>query len=83
MKKDKLIKYLSGLLSIVIDEADLEKKINQLINDITDFNNKHIIQCYNKTISNIPEEPRYISSMIPTAFINGKDESICYFHMSF
>ena len=54
-EKEKLTKYLYDILSIDIDEADLEKKINQLINDITDFNNKHIIQCYNKTISNIPE----------------------------
>ena len=46
---------MSGMLSIDIDEADLEKKTNKFINDISNFNNKHIIQCYNKTISNIPE----------------------------
>ena len=83
MKKEKLRKYLSGLLSIVIDEADLEKKTNKFINYISNYNNKHIIQCYNKTRSNIPKEPHYILSMTPTGFINGKDESICYFHMSF
>ena len=55
LKIYKLRKYLSGMLSIDIDEADLEKKRNQFINDISDFNNEHIIQCYNETISNIPE----------------------------
>ena len=65
---------MSGILSIDIDEADLEKKTNKFINGISDFNNKHIIQCYNKTISNIPEEPRFISSMTPPVFINGKYE---------
>ena len=32
------------MLSIDIDEADLEKKTNQFINYISDFNNKHVIQ---------------------------------------
>ena len=66
------------MLYIYIDEVDSENKRNQFINDIINSNNKHIIQCYNKTISNIPEEQRYISSMTPTGFINGKDESRCY-----
>ena len=48
------------MLSIDIDDADLENRTNQFINDISYLNNKHIIQCYNKTIHNIPEEPRYI-----------------------
>ena len=48
------------MLSIDIDKSELEKKRNQFINDIRNFNNKHIIQFYSKTISNIPEEPRYI-----------------------
>ena len=43
------------MLFIDIDEADLEKKKDQFINDISDFNNNHIIQRYNKTISNIPK----------------------------
>ena len=38
---------MSGILSIDIDEEDIEKKTNQFINDISDFNNKNIIQCYN------------------------------------
>ena len=66
------------MLYIDIHEAYLEKKTNQFNNDISNFTKKYIIQCYNKTISNILEEPEYISSMTPTGFINGQDESICY-----
>ena len=33
------------MISIDITEADLEQKTNQFINDISKFNNKHIIQC--------------------------------------
>ena len=82
IEKEKLGKYLSGILSIDIDEADIENK-NQFINDIRGFNNKHILQCNNKTISNIPEEWCYISSMTPTAFMNDQDESRCYANSSF
>ena len=71
------------MLSIDIDWSDIEKKNNVFINDISNFNNKHIIQCYNETISNIPEEPRYKSSMTPTGFINGQYESRCCFNSSF
>ena len=83
IEKEKLRKYLSGILSTDHDEAYLENKTNQLINDISDFLNKHIIQCNNKTISNIPKEPRYIPSMTPIGFMNGQDESICYVNSSF
>ena len=38
IEKEKFIKYLSGMLSIDIDEIDLENKTNQFINDISDFN---------------------------------------------
>ena len=55
---------------------------NQSINDISWVNNKYIIQCYNKTISNIPEETRYISSMTETGFINGKYELRYYVNLS-
>ena len=72
-----------GMSSIVIDESYIEKKTNQFINDISNFNNKHIVQCYNKTKSNIPEEPRYISSMKSNGFINGQDKSGCYVNFSF
>ena len=63
---------------IDIDGTYLEKKTNQFINDISDLNKKHITQCYNENISNVPEEPHYISSTTPTLFINGQDESRCY-----
>ena len=83
IEKERLRKYLSIILSIDIDESDIQKKTNQFINDISDFNNKYIIQCYNETISNIPEEPCYISSLTPTGFINGQDELICYVNSLF
>ena len=83
IKKYKLRKYLSSILSIDMNEEDIENKTNQFISDISDFNNKHIIQCNNKPISNITEELHYILSMTPTGFINGKDESIFYVNFSF
>ena len=81
--KKKLYKYLGGLLSIIFYEADIENRTKQWINDIIIFNNEHIIQRYNITQSNIPEEPRYISCMKPTGFINGQDEPICYVNLYF
>ena len=60
-----------------------KNKTNQFINDISNFNNKHIIQCKNKPISNIPEEPCYISSMTPNGLNNGQYEWIFYFNLSF
>ena len=74
IERYKLRKYLSGILSIYIDELYLEKKTNQFINDISAFNNEHTTQCYKETISNIPEELRYTFSMTPTGFINGQYE---------
>ena len=71
IKREKLRKYLSGILK------------NQFINDISNFNNKHIIQYNNKPIYNIPEEQRYISSMTPIGSRNGQDESRCYVNSSF
>ena len=71
------------MLYIYIDGAYLEKKTNQFINDIIKFNNKDIIQYYNKIISNIPEEPRCISCMTPTGFINCQEESRCYVNSFF
>ena len=71
------------MLSIDIYGTDLEKKTNHFINDFSNFNNKHIIQNYQKTKSNIPEESHYISSMTSTGFINGQDESNCYIKYSF
>ena len=83
LKNTNLRKYLCVLISIVIDEEDLEKKKNQFINDIINFNNKHIIQCYSETKSNISEEPYYISSMTSTGFINGQYKSRCYVNSLF
>ena len=73
---------MSIILSIYNDEADIGKKANKFINDIRNFNNKHIIKCNNKPISTIPEEPHYISSMTQIGFRNGQDESICYVNSS-
>ena len=83
IEREKLRKYLSRILSIDNDEVDLGKKKNQFINDIRDFNKTNIIQCNKKPIYNIPEEPRYISSMTPIGFSNGQDESKCYVNKSF
>ena len=83
IEREKLRKYLSGILSIDNNEAYLGKKTNKFINDISDFNNKHIIHFNNKLISNIPEETRYISSMKPIGFSNGQDKSICYVNSPF
>ena len=60
IEREKFRKYMSVILSIDNDEAYLGETKNQFINDISDFNNKHIIKCNNKPISNINEEPRYI-----------------------
>ena len=48
IEKYILQKYIGGFLSIIIDEADLENRTNQLINYISTFNNEHIIKCYSK-----------------------------------
>ena len=65
---------MGDFLSIIVDEADTENRINQWINGIIIFNNEHIIQHYNIPQSNILEEPRYVSCIIPTGFINVQDE---------
>ena len=67
-----------GILSVENDKADLGEKTNQFINDKINFYNKHI-----QDISNIPEEPHFISSMTPIGFSNGQDESRCYVNLSF
>ena len=54
IEKYKLRKYLFGLLSIVIDGTDLETITNHIINDYSNFSNKHIIQYYSRDKSNIP-----------------------------
>ena len=47
---------MDGLLSIIFDKEDLMNRKNQQFIHIQEFNKKHIIQPYNITISNIPEE---------------------------
>ena len=83
IERKQLIKYLSGILSIENDEADLGKKMDQFINDKSDFNNTHIIKSNIQPISNIPEEECFISSMTPIGSRNGQNESICYVNSSF
>ena len=57
IEKRKWWKYIDGWLSIFFDEAYTQNRKNQLINDISNFNNEHIIQCYSVTISNTHEKP--------------------------
>ena len=65
---------MADLLSIIVDEADLENRKNQWIIGIIIFNNEHIIQHYNIPQPNMPKEPRYVSYIIPIGFINVQDE---------
>ena len=81
--RKELWRYLGGLLSIMVDEGDLENRTKQWINYIILFNNEQLIQRYNINQSNIPEESRYISCLTPTGFINGQDESRCDVNLSF
>ena len=74
---------MGGLLSDMVDEAYLKNITNQWINDISLFNNEHIIQHYNIPQSNIPEEPCYISFTTPTGLINGQYWSSCYVNSYF
>ena len=75
---DKKLGYLDGLLTIMFDESELMNRKNKWFFHILDLNKEHIIQPYNITISNIPEEERYISCMTPNGFSNGQYESIYY-----
>ena len=65
---------MGDLLSIIVDEADLENRKNQWISGIIIFNNEHIIQHYNIPQPNMPKEPRYVSYIKPNGFINVQDE---------
>ena len=76
-------KYISGILYNQNIKADLEKKVDEFINDRSDFNNTHIIKSNILPISNIPEEEQFISSMTPIGFRNDQDESRCYFNSTF
>ena len=57
---EKLGKYISVILHIEKTKADLEKKVDEFINDKSDFNNTHIIKSKIIPVSNIPEEERFI-----------------------
>ena len=53
---ENLRKYLYGIPHIEITKADLEKKVDEFINDKSDFNNTHIIKSNIQPVSNVPEE---------------------------
>ena len=76
-------KYLSVILSIENNKADLGGGTNQFINDKSDLNNTHIMKSNIQNISNIPEEERFVSSMTSIGFRNGEYESRCYINSSF
>ena len=80
---EKLRKYVSRILYIKNYKEDLGKKMDQFINDKSDFNNTYIIKSNIQPVSNIPEEEHFISSMTPIGFRNGQDESRCYVNLSF
>ena len=80
---EKLRKYISGILHIENNKADLEKKVDEFINDKSDFNKTHIIKSNILPVSNIPEEERFISSMTPIGFRNDQDESRYYVNSTF
>ena len=76
-------KYPSGILHIENTKADLEKNVDEFINDESEFNNTHIIKSNILPVSNIPEEEQFISSMTPIGFRNYQDESRCYVNSKF
>ena len=80
---EKLVKYISGVLYIESDKADLGKKMDQFINDKSEFDNTHIIKSNIQHVSNIPEEERFVSSMTPIGFRNGQYESRFYVNSLF
>ena len=68
-----LRKYLNGITLIESTQADLEKKVDEFINNKIDFNTAHIIKSDIQQITNVMEEARFISSMTPTGFRNDQD----------
>ena len=78
-----LRKYLYGITFIESTQADLEKKVDEFINDKIDCNNTHIIKSNIQPVSNVPEEARFISSMTPIGSRNDQDESRCYLNSTF
>ena len=53
---ENLRKYLYGISYIENIKADLEKKVDDLINDKSDFNKTHIIKSKILPVTNVPEE---------------------------
>ena len=76
-------KYLNGITLIKSTQADLEKKVDEFINNKIDFNTTHIIKYDIQQLTNVPEEERFISSMTPTGFRNDQYESRCYVNLTF
>ena len=70
---EKLRKYLSGILHIKNTKADLEKKVDEFINDKSDFINTHIIKSNILPVSKIPKEEQFISSMTQIGFRDDQD----------
>ena len=50
-----LRKYLNGITLIESTQADLEKKVDEFINNKIDFNTAHIVKSDIQQITNIPE----------------------------
>ena len=80
---EKLRKYVYGISHIENTKTDLEKKVDEFINDKIDFNTTHIIKSDIQQLTNVPEEARFISSMTPTGSRNDQDESRCYVNSTF
>ena len=78
-----LRKYLYGITLIESTQADLEKKVDEFINDKIDFNTTHIINYDIQPVTNVPDESQFTSSMTTTGFRNDQDESICYVNSTF
>ena len=78
-----LRKYLYGITLIESTQADLDKEVDEFINDKIDFNTTHIIKSDIQPVTNVQEDTRFISSMTPTGFRNDQDESRCYVNSTF
>ena len=76
-------KYLNGITLIESTQGDLEKKVDEFINNKIDFNTTHIIKSDIQQLTNVPEEARFISYMTPTGFRNDQDESRSYVNSTF
>ena len=80
---EKKLHYLNALLSIISEKEGPMNRKNQWFFHIREFNKEYIIQPYNVTISNIPEEEQFLTCMEPAGSINDQDESMYYVNSSF